>query len=598
MQKIKKSKIYLSAAVFMLILMILAAPLNITTKAAAYKGSGTMASPYIVETAEQLQDMRDNLSAHYKLGNTIDLSGVDFKPIGRLDTPFTGSFICELNSDNTPKYIIKNLKMDIAETAFVAEGKSKWEGGLFGATDGATISGIYVLDASVTNQVFGGNTGSVAYNDYKPGMNEMATGILIGTSTNTIVSNCGTSGVTGGRGSRCGGLIGCAIKTTVENCYSTATVTTEGLWSVGGLIGNSQECTVMSSFSEGNVTGGANSTSSFIGTTVNGTTIKDCYSKGNAKTIGNASPFFSVTTGSAVVTNCIAYGTGCGDEYQPSSKDTVQNCWSTNSTITGFTKSDIASIKSAFSGQSAWDVSGSEPVLKNIGIVTDASQYVPGATEQVADSSAGSSAATESTADSSATTQTVLSSDELAKLIEALPDPDVEGSITLEDKDAIKEAYLDYEALSVGEKEDFDATLAAKLIKARYKVSLLMVSDLVTAIEELPEDESEIIEMADEIIALYEDYLFIDDEIKAEIDEDKIEKLEKAYEIAKNAGESSDSAAVAVDNSLTGLEWFIVIFGSIIIVLALAFDIFAGCWFIKHRTTKNGTDSGDEFGEE
>lgn len=157
-------------AVCLVAVLLLSVFPNVNVKAASYSGSGTMADPYLVQTAEQLQGIRDNLSAHYKLANTIDLSGMDFKPIGRLDAPFTGSFVCELNADLTPKYVIKNLSVTVAETSYVATTKNKWEAALFGATNGASFSGIYVLDAKITNNNYGDNTGAVIYGDYKPGM--------------------------------------------------------------------------------------------------------------------------------------------------------------------------------------------------------------------------------------------------------------------------------------------------------------------------------------------------------------------------------------------------------------------------------------------
>lgn len=182
MQKENKLKLCSLLAGCLVMVLLLANMPSIGAKAASYSGSGTKADPYLVQTAEQLQGIRDNLGAHYKLANTIDLSGIDFKPIGRLDAPFTGTFTCELNGDKTPKYIIKNLSVNVADTYSVdtyAKDKNKMEAALFGATKGATLSGIYVLDAKISNKNFGDNTGAIAYGDYKPGMDEMNSAILM-----------------------------------------------------------------------------------------------------------------------------------------------------------------------------------------------------------------------------------------------------------------------------------------------------------------------------------------------------------------------------------------------------------------------------------
>ena len=160
-----KGMVKTSSLVLCIVIMICSvASLFSVSAAASYKGSGTKADPYLVETVEQLQDIKYNLSAHYKLANTIDLSSVsNFTPIGNLETPFTGTFTCELNSDKTPKYIIKNLKISVEETKDIGEKLNRWECALFGAADGAIFSGIYVFDVKLSNKNFGDNTGAVVY---------------------------------------------------------------------------------------------------------------------------------------------------------------------------------------------------------------------------------------------------------------------------------------------------------------------------------------------------------------------------------------------------------------------------------------------------
>ena len=51
-----------TASVCLVLIMLLGAIPSIKLKAANYGGSGTMSDPYLVQTAEQLQGMRDNLS--------------------------------------------------------------------------------------------------------------------------------------------------------------------------------------------------------------------------------------------------------------------------------------------------------------------------------------------------------------------------------------------------------------------------------------------------------------------------------------------------------------------------------------------------------
>jgi hypothetical protein len=66
---------------------------------ASLSGSGTLADPYIVTTPAELHAARQDLTAHYRLGNDIDLTesvawdnGLGWQPIGNSSTRFTGSF--------------------------------------------------------------------------------------------------------------------------------------------------------------------------------------------------------------------------------------------------------------------------------------------------------------------------------------------------------------------------------------------------------------------------------------------------------------------------------------------------------------------------
>ncbi|NLK18684.1 MAG: hypothetical protein GX310_02700 [Synergistaceae bacterium] len=92
----RRVKLFASILVCFLLLPLLAGE----GLAAFSGGNGTAGNPYIITTAEQLDEMRNGLAAHYKLGNDIDLgevpynTGSGWKPIGGFDLgegPFTGS---------------------------------------------------------------------------------------------------------------------------------------------------------------------------------------------------------------------------------------------------------------------------------------------------------------------------------------------------------------------------------------------------------------------------------------------------------------------------------------------------------------------------
>ena len=68
-------------------------------------GSGTVKSPYQISTPEQLNAVRNNLSASYVLTKNIDLNSFnDWTPIGTYKNPFTGTF-------DGKNYTISNMKI-------------------------------------------------------------------------------------------------------------------------------------------------------------------------------------------------------------------------------------------------------------------------------------------------------------------------------------------------------------------------------------------------------------------------------------------------------------------------------------------------------
>ena len=77
---------------------------NIIYEAFEIVGGGTLADPYIITNAAQLQKVNENLEAYYKLGSDVDLTGRNWKPIGNETYPFKG----QLDGNG---YAIKNLNI-------------------------------------------------------------------------------------------------------------------------------------------------------------------------------------------------------------------------------------------------------------------------------------------------------------------------------------------------------------------------------------------------------------------------------------------------------------------------------------------------------
>ena len=106
-------------------------------------GTGTSANPFIITTCYELQDMKDNLSAYYKLNDDIDCSmtnvGAGFAPIGDINaTAFSGNF-----NGNGKKITGLYINRPSAETV-----------GLFGYIAGGTISNVGVESINITGWNF------------------------------------------------------------------------------------------------------------------------------------------------------------------------------------------------------------------------------------------------------------------------------------------------------------------------------------------------------------------------------------------------------------------------------------------------------------
>lgn len=212
---------------FLLAAALFAMP--VTAQAAEYPGwgSGTPGNPYIIATPAQLSEIRNYLSAHFRLEADIDLSGyTNWSPIGSEAAPFTGS----LDGDG---HTIRGLYIDRATTDCV---------GLFGYIDGATLRNVTLEDAFVAgNSYVGGlvgymNAGSVSgcsFDGSVRGYGSQTGGLVGYVSFGGAVSDSRTAGGVSGY-SDVGGLVGLS-EASIENCHTRMTV--EGTNSTGGLVG-------------------------------------------------------------------------------------------------------------------------------------------------------------------------------------------------------------------------------------------------------------------------------------------------------------------------------------------------------------------------
>lgn len=206
---------YLKRKGFSFFLLALFSFFLVASEAAAFSGSGggTEGNPYIIMTADQLYEVRNDLDAAYRLGADIDLDvppyneGQGWIAIGDSElNPFIGTF-------DGNWHTIRNL--------FTTGGNYDYVG-LFGVlgdpadqADPFLVKNLLLEDVDVDSPYFSGGLAGLAFDG--------------------TVENCGVTGSVAGF-VRVGGLIGqVSTQTKISRCFMKGSV--YGSSFVGGLVG-------------------------------------------------------------------------------------------------------------------------------------------------------------------------------------------------------------------------------------------------------------------------------------------------------------------------------------------------------------------------
>ncbi len=184
-----------------------------------------------VYTAEDLNNIRNNLDGKYILMNDIDLSVYEnWEPIGTSDAPFTGEF----DGDG---YQIKNLTIEDNPTE-----DSKHYYGLFGYAMNSNIKNITIVDCEISVHHQGENRG------------DACVGAIVAYCGHTTISDCTVFGelVTDGFAEGCiGGIAGRCKYAEISRCANYADVEVinykySSYVSEGGIIGDLLNASVVS----------------------------------------------------------------------------------------------------------------------------------------------------------------------------------------------------------------------------------------------------------------------------------------------------------------------------------------------------------------
>ena len=235
-----------------------------------YSGEGLKVAADVVNSGDT--------DLNITLDNDIDLTGIEWTPIGTESRPYTGTFDgnnktirgLEINQSGTDNvgligYLGSEGKVQNVVLANISVSGANYVGGIAGQTDGT------VENCSVNGTVTGQNqTGGIVGRNFSTIYGCSAEG--------TVTGNINVGGISGlcvpNYDTGTGSLIG----STIDGCHSTAAVS--GISSVGGVLGNlGNNSFLMACYSTGKVTV-TSTDGSFVGGVV-GTnsqgTVTGCY---------------------------------------------------------------------------------------------------------------------------------------------------------------------------------------------------------------------------------------------------------------------------------------------------------------------------------
>ena len=266
-----------------------------------------------IATAEELAAVRENLSGNYVLTADIDLSGIDWEPIGSFapageseeeqeipsaEMAFTGTF-----SGNGHK--ISNLTVNKPEGFAV---------GLFGCVSNSAISGFTVENASADGMAMTSDVVGYAYNSLISDVHLV---------NGKVTAHSGEISAEG----MYGGIVGAGMGSVIMNCSASADIVIGDNTANAGIIGGGLEMT------------------SVIGCSATGTVTAgdDCYGLGGISGCGFASEEFTNNTAENVLITAgknaywiggiTGYAGGFGDEFgMPVTK--VSGCTARNVVVT------------------------------------------------------------------------------------------------------------------------------------------------------------------------------------------------------------------------------------------------------------------------
>jgi len=238
------------------VILVLVMAFGMVTDTVALAANSTMQGAIAVSNAQQLDNIRNNLSGNFYLTQDVDVStlGFNWTPIGTREAPFTGTF-------DGHGFQITNMR--VGNTY-----EERDDQGLFGVISGATVRNFTVNGMVIGRNYVGGVAGRVA------------NGSLIENVTNNadIYGAWNVGGVTG---FAINGII-------IDRSANKANI--NGRIHVGGIVGFAGNGNVIrQSFNTGDISASYQGVGGIVGTSSRGIIISNVYNIGNIIATGYGS---------------------------------------------------------------------------------------------------------------------------------------------------------------------------------------------------------------------------------------------------------------------------------------------------------------------
>ena len=308
----------------LLVLVMLLGLLPTAALAAPASGSGTAEDPYLIATAQELVDFRDEVNGSAKkststlcakLTANIDLGNEAWTPIGKMTNTYS-DYVAFGGVFDGDGHTISGLKID----------NSAQYQALFGYVKGGTIKNLTVegsVTTATTSSAYA--AGIVAYGNpvtMETCMNRVtvtvtqkgyAAGVAAYANTGSTITGCTNQGNISGVGGYLGGIVGTASGVTITNCINNGDVVDSRRsdtypYGVGGIAGSAISASrITNCGNAGAVTSHLKNTGGVVGYFAG--TAEKCFNSGNVTGIyATGGIVGNISSANTSVTDC--YNTG------------------------------------------------------------------------------------------------------------------------------------------------------------------------------------------------------------------------------------------------------------------------------------------------